>query len=87
MIKICTAILSGTVIAGLVAYALLELTGDLGLLGTTGRMTLPIWLFIAQIVVVGLLSGIFTTLFVRLLKVEEERGVEKLEKRVRDLES
>ena len=87
MIKTCMAILSGTVVAGLLTYAFLELTGSLGLLGTSGRMTIPIWLFVAQIAIVGLLSSFFTILFVRLLKAEEKRGIEGIEKRVRELES
>lgn len=87
MIKNLVSILSGTVLAGLINYAILELSGRLDLMGATGRMTLPIWLFVFQMALVGLLAGSLTLLLLRLLRNEDEREHDKLSRRIQDLES
>ena len=87
MMKILVAIVAGTVVAGLLTYAILEISGTLGLLPTSGRVTLPIWLFVVQIALVGILAGSLSQIFLRLLRVEEERNYRGLAQRLEDLES
>ncbi|MEZ5988697.1 MAG: hypothetical protein R3F30_06160 [Planctomycetota bacterium] len=73
MVLKLVCILAGTVIAGLGTYFGLELTGKLGLYGTTGYMTMPIWLFVTQLAVMGVLGSVLTLMFVKLLKAEAEK--------------
>ncbi|MBU0754527.1 MAG: hypothetical protein KJ645_05275 [Planctomycetes bacterium] len=73
------SMLAATLVAGLITYTLLELTGRLRLdltgqlnLSISGRVSLPVWLFVVQMFVMGMLTSALAVFLKRLLQREEK---------------